>query len=211
VAVVPLTFTGFPHADGHVMGFAIIPPRDSAILDDDAFRRAWRAVAPMNEQRGRRILVLKPKGGPASGPAFSIDLSPTLEADRRSLDPALYSRPARTFASVTPIVLDRHLKETAAARDEEAKAQVATACDHIGLPTPEAIAVSKHSAVEGAASAYPSGRSPAWTGWRLPRSLASRHLIHAVIRFGSAVEGPVLLGAGRYMGLGLCRPVDSTE
>jgi CRISPR-associated protein Csb2 len=44
--------------------------------------------------------------------------------------------------------------------------------------------------------------------WRLPESLAGRQLTHAVIQFAEPVEGPVLLGAGRFLGLGLCRPLD---
>ena len=45
--------------------------------------------------------------------------------------------------------------------------------------------------------------------WRLPPSLASRQLTHAVIRFAEPIDGPVILGAGRFVGLGLCRPLDS--
>jgi CRISPR-associated protein Csb2 len=47
--------------------------------------------------------------------------------------------------------------------------------------------------------------------WRLPSSLASRFLTHAVIRFSEPVEGPVILGAGRFVGLGLCRPIVHAE
>jgi CRISPR-associated protein Csb2 len=32
--------------------------------------------------------------------------------------------------------------------------------------------------------------------------------IHADIRFELPVKGPLLLGAGRYFGLGLCLPVE---
>jgi CRISPR-associated protein Csb2 len=108
---------------------------------------------------------------------------------------------------VTPIVLDRHLKQKGEARQQEAAALIAAACRNIGLPEPEAVVVDKHSAVEGAPSAYPSGKAPRWMTWRLPPSLASRQLTHAVIRFAEPVDGPVILGAGRFMGLGLCRPI----
>jgi CRISPR-associated protein Csb2 len=30
-----------------------------------------------------------------------------------------------------------------------------------------------------------------------------------VIRFPEPVEGPVILGAGRFLGLGLCHPLDA--
>jgi CRISPR-associated protein Csb2 len=32
---------------------------------------------------------------------------------------------------------------------------------------------------------------------------------HAVIRFAEPVDGPVILGAGRFTGLGLCRPLSA--
>jgi CRISPR-associated protein Csb2 len=47
--------------------------------------------------------------------------------------------------------------------------------------------------------------------WQVPASLASRALTHAVIRFSEPVAGPVILGAGRFVGLGLCRPLDNAE
>lgn len=211
LAVVPLTFTGFPYADGHIMGFALVPPRHSTILDDENFRKALRKLAPIDEGYGRRILPLTPKAGLPSGDAFSIKLSPTFEApaNKRSLDSALYIRPARTFATVTPIVFDRHLKAKGAARQEEIATQIAVACRNVGLPEPEAVVADKHSSIEGAPAAYPSAKSPPWMRWRQPPSLASRQLTHAVIRFAQPVEGPVILGAGRFMGLGLCRPVDA--
>jgi CRISPR-associated protein Csb2 len=210
LAVVPLAFTGFPYADGHVMGFALVPPKESAILEDEKFRKVLRSLAPIDEERGRRVLTLTTKQGTSPRSAFSIDLSPTFEppANKRSLDPALYTQSARTFATVTPIVLDRHLKEKGEARQEEMVARIASACQNIGLPEPEAIVTDKQSAIEGAPSAYPSGKSPAWLRWRLPQSLASRQITHAVICFAHPVEGPVVLAAGRFIGLGLCRPLD---
>ena len=210
LAIIPLPFAGFPYADGHVMGFALVPPADSEILTDETFRKVMRSLSPVDEDRGRRILTLMSKSGTSAGSAFSIGLSPTFEppADKRSLDPTLYTRPVHIFATVTPIVLDRHLKEKGAAREEETAAQIAAACRNIGLPEPEVVVVGKHSAVKGAPSAYPSGNSPRWMNWRLPPSLASRQLIHAVIRFAEPVDGPVILGAGRFVGLGLCRPID---
>lgn len=211
LAIVALPFVGFPYADGHIMGLALVPPRDSAILDDEDFRRVLRRLAPIGEEWGRRVLALKTKAATPSHQAFAIDLSPTFEppAGTRSLDPVLYLRQSRIFATVTPIVLDRHLKQTGEARWEEVAAQIASACVNIGLPEPDAIVAEKHAAFEGAPSAYPSGTSPSWMRWRLPASLRSRQLTHAVIRFATPVDGPVILGAGRFAGLGLCRPLDA--
>jgi CRISPR-associated protein Csb2 len=209
LAIIPLPFAGFPFADGHVIGFALVSPTDSGILADKTFRKIMRKLAPIDEERGRRTLILTSKPGTPSASAFSIFLSPAFEppAGRRSLDPALYTGSACVFTTVTPIVLDRHLKEKGVARQEEAAEQIAGACRNTGLPIPEAVVVDKHSAVEGMPSAYPSGKSPHWMNWRLPAALASRQLTHAVIRFAEPVDGPVILGAGRFVGLGLCRPI----
>jgi len=209
LAILALPFAGFPYADGHVMGYALVPPRDSTLLEDENFRKALRAIAPFDGER--RIMTIKPKEGTPRDRSFSIDLSLTFEppAGKRSLDPALYLKPARTFATVTPIALDRHLKEKGEAREDEVKAQIVAACRNIGLPESVSIVADKHSALEGAPSAYPSGKSPEWLRWRLPSFLASRQLTHAVIRFDEPVEGPVILGAGRYVGVGLCRPIDA--
>lgn len=213
LAIIPLAFVGFPHADGHVMGFALVPPRDSGILDDTDFRRALRKIAPLDENRGRRLITVNPKAGTTAGSGFSIGLSPTFEPPpgRRSLDPVLYTQPARTFATVTPIVLDRHLKKKGEGRQEEIVSQIKAACRNIGLPEPSIVVPDKHSAVEGAPSAWRSGNSPIWMNWRLPASIASRQLTHAVIHFDNSVQGPVLLGAGRFAGLGLCRPFPNRE
>ncbi len=211
LAVVPLPFAGFSHADGHVMGFALIPPHPGSLLEDEDFRRALRKVAPLVEDMGRRIL--RPRISALADMRSSIALSPTFEppVGKRTLDPELYTMRARTFATLTPIVLDRHLKKKGAAQQEEIREQITAACGNIGLPEPDDVVADKHSAMEGAASAYPSGSSPRWMRWRLPDALQSRRLTHAVIRFKEPVDGPVILGAGRFVGLGLCRPIDAEE
>lgn len=208
MAVVPLSFTGFPHADGRVLGFALIPPSGADLFEDDTFRKVLRKLAPLDDKYGRRVLEVKSTQGATANQTFALKFSPSFEAPLglRSLDPAFYTRAVCRFATVTPIVLDRYLKKQGEARIEEISEQIATACERIGLPRPEAVFSDKHSALQGAVSAYPSGRGPAWLKWRLPGSLAGRQLTHAIIEFAEPVEGPLLLGAGRFVGMGLCRP-----
>lgn len=209
LAIIPLPFTGFPYADGHVMGFGLVPPVGSDILEDDDFRRALRKLAPVSDDHSRRILTVATPNGTAADRAFSITLSPVLEppVGKRSLDPDLYTRSSHVFATTTPIILDRHLKKKGEAREKEIAAQIASACRNIGLPAPDIVVADKHAAIEGTPSAYPSGNSPAWMRWRLPSSLENRQLTHAVIEFSEPIAGPVILGAGRFVGLGLCRPL----
>ncbi|MBV8777994.1 MAG: type I-U CRISPR-associated protein Cas5/Cas6, partial [Alphaproteobacteria bacterium] len=121
-----------------------------------------------------------------------------------------YVAAARVWATCTPLVLDRHLKETDnRKREQEILGLIQKACGNIGLPEPCRVSAGKHSAIEGAPSAYPSGPAPRWMRWRLPDSLATRQLVHAVIEFRDPVAGPLILGAGRFVGLGLCLPLDA--
>jgi CRISPR-associated protein Csb2 len=201
----PMAFLGSRYSDGTVFGFALISPRSSNLAADPAFQRALRAIMPWNDEANRRELTLE-------GDHFRLIFTLLGETPRRSLDPAPYLSSARTWATCTPVLLDRHLKETGnEARQIEIEKLLRRTCVNVGLPEPERVVANKHSAVEGSPSAYPSGHAPRWTGWRLPESFASRQLTHATIQFKSPLTGPVILGAGRFLGLGLCRALDLAE
>ena len=199
LAIVPLAFAGFPHADGRLFGFALIPAPQMPLREVPGLHAAFEEIAPYDCGIERRVLKLKclPQQQP-------LQLAPAGVATKRSLDPGPYLQPARTWASVTPIVLDRHLK-----RYDEAKIRqiIATSCANVGLPRPDPdrIHVGKHSAVEGSPPAWPRPGAPPWTAWRVPGPLVTRSLTHAVIDFEQEVAGPVMLGAGRFTGLGMCR------
>lgn len=201
LAVAPLAFVSFPHADGRVMGFALIPPRGLALREIPHFDRAFNEIAPYSEKTARREIALE--GAPLRE---RLRLAPTNSDEKRSLSPSLYLDSACVWASVTPIVLDRHFKRGG---DREIRELVARACENAGLPrpNPDRIQTGKHSAFEGAPSARPPAGAPPWMRWKAPESLSSRPLVHAVVDFEKKTPGPVLLGAGRFTGFGLCRPL----
>lgn len=200
LAAVPLAFAGFAHADGTLLGFALAPPQGHGDLMADAgFRKALLAVVGQNDR-----LTLK------FGRQAELHLALTYETELASLDPRRYARPARSWATVTPLVLDRHVKGRSGSEIQaEMEDLVADACVRSLGMRPVRVVANKHAAVAGAPSAYPSGSAPHWMRWRVPESFASRRLVHAVIEFAEAVEGPLLLGAGRFCGLGLCLPLDA--
>ncbi len=204
LAIVPLAFAGFPHADGRVLGFALVPPRGMAFDRIEGFRAAFENVARYSRDEERRILTLQ--GPPLNGPLCLAPV-PGDGGQKRSLSPRYYLKPSRIWASSTPIVLDRHLKRR---DDAEIRELIVGACENAGLPRPDPnrVRVGKHSAVEGMPPARPLAGEPPWTRWKVPKSLASRQLVHAVIDFEHEVPGPVLLGAGRFTGLGLCRSME---
>ena len=203
LAIVPMAFAGWPHADGHVLGFALIPPHGESLQCIDGFRTAWETVAHYEPDEQQRVLTLR--GLPLRGP---LHLSPVTEESKRSLSSGPYLKTSSRWATVTPIVLEHYLKKK---HDAEIQELVADSCKHAGLPrpNPEGIWISKHSAVEGVPSARPLAGEPPWTQWRLPKPLRTRQLTHAIIDFEEQVPGPVLLGAGRFTGLGLCRRMGS--
>ena len=202
LAVVPLAFAGYEYSDGHLLGFALIPPIGTELRDIPGFVEAFNAVAPYDLERERRVLKLE--GRPLNNP---LSLAPAGATPIRSLSREPYIKPGHVWASVTPIVLDRHLKRNCR---NEVREMIAQACENAGLPRPdpERIQTGRHSAVEGAPPARPSAGEPPWTAWKVPESLATRSLVHAVIDFGGETAGPVLLGAGRFTGLGLCRRLE---
>lgn len=211
-AFVPLLNAGHPHGDGRLMGVALVLAR----AEDDAYAQA--ATPPAFDARRRLDRAVAALAVP-NDPDRAIDLHfgrhgswrviRDVSPGRFTLQPSRYAPPggARQWTTVTPIVLDRHVKDAGRRREAEADG-IAEACINIGLPRPERVVTAKHSAATGAPPAWPVGGAPGWTAWRRPESLGRRPMTHATIVFAEPVEGPVLLGAGRFVGLGLCMPLD---
>ena len=124
----------------------------------------------------------------------------------------MWARPSRRFVTATPVALDRNPGNLRSNRDgtatraaREAQQCIADACERIGLPRPSYVEVSLEPVLQGS---QPVRAFPPWPGTpgRPPRVR-----VHAEIRFSGPMRGPVLLGAGRYFGLGLCLPVSAGE
>jgi CRISPR-associated protein Csb2 len=214
LAVVPLGYLGFQRADGRLMGLALVPPRaitEGFMLPGPAAFRARQAFAaaiaalgeadPRADNGDGPVLTLAPRGG-----GWSWRIRPA-DGGIASLDPRRYLGTSRSWASATPVLLDRHLKKEGAAGREEAAEIVARACARIGLPLPDSIDILKHAAISGAPSAWPSGGNPRWMNWSRKASFGDRKLCHVRLTFKESVAGPVLIGAARFTGLGLCLPV----
>jgi CRISPR-associated protein Csb2 len=122
-------------------------------------------------------------------------------------DGAPWIGPAARWASVTPVALDRNpgdllsrdVSKTARAI-RRAEATIAEACTHIGLPPPAEIRVLRRSRFPGTPS------TTAFAPYPHRPSRYRRVCVHVVLSFVEPVAGPVLVGVGRYTGVGLCRP-----
>ena len=233
MAVIPLLNAGSPHSDGTVYGLALILPADCPDADrlavEDALR-SWAAADRHHADEFRLQLPAGPGGRAVeytlmdlgtdrgkAGPA-SEWLSTALTSRRKTTSRDYWCRPAKSWLTVTPIALDRFpgnlSSRDPSARDRaeaEAADSVARACVHAGLAdNAEDIAVSIGlTAPLTGIPAVPAGkhgpgqrRYPGYqTGSGVPRAC-----VHAEIEFPQPVRGPVLIGAGRFLGYGLCLP-----
>ena len=85
---------------------------------------------------------------------------------------------------------------------ERAAESMKDACEHIGLPRPSELLLHPTSLVQG----IPLSRE--FSRMARHRGGGRRRHAHAVIIFDEPVQGPVMIGAGRYRGYGLCRPME---
>ena len=199
VAIVPLANLGWPYATGDLLGFAVVLPRTTSA---DQRRSVLYAVA-----RFARI----EDGDEASaelylGPDFLWRVQRSPAPSRASLRPARWCGASASWASATPVLLDRFADHN---DPIEEAACIAAACRNIGLPEPVEIEIHKHSSVRGAPSTYASSAARSPADWSFPEGakFARRPRRHVVLRFATLVEGPVILGTGRYHGFGLCLPL----
>ncbi|MEA2069411.1 MAG: type I-U CRISPR-associated protein Csb2, partial [Verrucomicrobiota bacterium] len=206
IAVIPLGNVGWQHSDGRLVGVGLVIPRN---LEQEENRHQpdrlsiLRAVGRLEGTPGSPVELTLGKLG-----VWRLGRRPT--PDRSSLEPGRYTRCARRWSSVTSVVLDLFPKDKDGQRVEDV---IAKACENIGLPRPAVIWTHKHPAIAGAPSAWPAGGNPPSMDWSFPKGspLTQKPRIHVTLEFEQEVSGPVILGAGRFQGMGLCLPIDEKK
>lgn len=186
----PMASVGHLHADGRVLGLAAVLPADL----QTAFRRqVLQVLGRVCELRLGNLGVWH------LAPGDEDCAIGELQPETWTAHPA----GATHWATVTPIAFDRHPKE----KDAEAyhcrgAAIVAASCAAVGLPQPREVVLTPASAHLGV--------PPACLFPRLTRKHGGeRRHAHAILIFNQRVRGPLLIGAGRYRGYGVCRPINS--
>jgi CRISPR-associated protein Csb2 len=209
VAYLPLADVGHGHADGHLMGLALALPRDANPAQEQGVVRALALLLDVNTEH------IKLTAGHAGCVHVAVEDRP---APPRGLRPETWTAPSNTWATVTPLVLDRlppkRCGDPAQAKRSSQEwdayqqwvgGQVRLACQDQGLPHPVSVEfgpVSRFSGAPPARDMAPVRRKP---------DGAKRWHVHVVIKFATLVAGPLVLGAGRYRGYGLCRPLRQGE
>jgi CRISPR-associated protein Csb2 len=200
VAFFPLPYVGFEYADGHVLGLGMAVPRNLRLT----------CCATRDEELRRFLGPLF--FDPDTGEERDIKLWKNgvwrwmLQREKRERPPLTlqrlsWTKPSRTWASVTPVVLHHHPKK----RDGDIERIVREAFVSGLLLEPDSVGIRSVSAVQGA------GHAMALPPFTEGGANLCRFQTHVVARFARAVRGPMLVGRGRFRGYGLFRPLPDGE
>ncbi len=192
IAFLPLPFVEHEHADGGIRGIAVGVPRDIQVPDR---QRLLAALAGIRRQ-GLKLGAL---GCWELQPPYAGSSLATL----RDRVWTAFPEGARVWATVTPYVYDRHPKAKDKATYQRELAEAVRESWHRVCQSPEVaveVIITPVSAHLGAPASHEFPRLVRKDGTQC------RHT-HAILIFDKPVVGPILLGAGRYRGYGLCRPL----
>ena len=191
-AYLPLAFVGREHADGHLLGIALAVP-DTFDQVEQLFALLTKHDHP--DYAGLPYLALVVKHGDAVVGDLVLDFDDRPERSRpHTLQDRNWIAPARQWTTVTPAVLPQFPRRGLSAEDV-----VAAACVQAGYPEPSEVRVGLAPFLAGVPHSRAFHVKP--REGRPPRPLT-----HAQLTFPVAVRGPVIVGAGRYAGYGVCRP-----
>ena len=193
LALTPLPFVGSEHADGRILGLGLVLPTNLDQHETKHCLEPFLYDSATGLPREHRLF---------DGRWFECALElETRERSPTNLVPNTWIRPSRVWASVTPVVLNRHFN----GKDmwKQAAESVKDACEHIALPRPREVFLHPVSLVEGVP---PARNYPQLTR---KKDGGKQSHTHALIVFNEPVSGPLLIGAGRFRGYGLCRPIDN--
>lgn len=180
LALLPLADVGHQFARAHLLGVAAALPTGLSAFER---RACLRALGRVGELTLGRLGV------------WRLERCDAVER-RVALQPETWTRPARIWASVTPVVFGRYPDELFG---DEARGLIREACGIAGLPEPSAVVLAPVAWVLGAPPAFRFPPLPSRPG------KSRRAHVHVLLEFDEPVGGPVLVGAGRHAGYGLFR------
>jgi CRISPR-associated protein Csb2 len=177
-----VAFLGLPdvehdHADGHLIGLAVAVPQ----LPAEQRRAIVQGVLGGRDENGCLRLRV-PRVG-----QVELSYEPGLVRPWAAR-PERWRKGGRRWVSATPMVLDHY------PRRGDIEAEVLRSCLIAGLPAPREIEISTQPMISGGVRMIPRD---------LPATVKGRLFRHVALTFDTPVAGPMLIGAGRYLGSGL--------
>jgi len=195
------------HASGSIKAIGLAIPRPESLELAPALLRSELKMllqALFTDNGGQEIQIVSRSRSWASDFTLESEIRPIL-----AVRPHRWTKPSDIWASVTPVILDKHPK-TNFKKDPHAWAAscadiISKSIVRAGLPEPIEIIAGIHSPIDGVppASAFPAQE-------KRPGRQARFH-VHATVRFAENVRGPLLIGAGRYRGYGQFIPLTNPK
>ena len=179
VGWLPLPDVGHSFASGRIVGFGVVLPRG---LESDQNQKILAGISRVHDLRlpdGRVAKIFPPEVG---------------EHLPVALSQRTWTQPCRTWATVTPVVLDRPPKRLT---EKHISTAISESLVFAGFPHPQHVEVSAFSRFQGAPPAF--------------RVAANKPRYHATVIFDDPIEGPIVAGRLRYFGIGLFRPLLSHD
>lgn len=177
-AFVPLPNVGHAHSSGEILGFGLILPAGTEEDDQSIAVAAARAVTTLKFDRA----------------AAPWSLMPSVDSPLKTLQPATWAGPSRRWRTATPIVLDRHPRRS---RGETIEGMLRLSFVNAGYPEPIELRVSRQPFLAGSIAGLQQANG---------KLKESGMPVHCDARFQEPVRGPMIVGRGRYMGVGLLKP-----
>jgi CRISPR-associated protein Csb2 len=184
IAITPFPDAGHDYADGHVMGIAVWLPVN---IEDEIMRKIDEVCSKITK------LTLGESG------VINVKRLKPVDEERIpfGIRPSTYRAKSDIWATVTPIIFGKHPKKSSIGPGKDGGKVFREMCAEAGLPEPVEVRMGKVSIFQGAPTAL---------DVQVPEKMSGRLRAHALIKFKEKVEGPVIIGAGRYYGFGLCKP-----
>ncbi len=184
MVVMPHLDVAHRYASGHILGFSYVFPEttEEGVLDH------------FQESVSNLEVLTIGKLGVFPVARITPDMLPNSPA---GIDVKYYKGPGYSWATVTPIVLGKHPRVSMVGPGRNGGKVFQEACRMSGLPDPEEVITMQSSVFEGIGLAR---------DFTVPQKFSKLLRTNAIIRFSERVEGPVIIGTGRYSGFGLMRP-----
>jgi len=215
IAIAPLAFVGHKHADGHLLGMALLTPKTVSVSE---LGRCLSSVLYEESGSPKDILLkyqrrddLRLRIEERDEPAKSLQVSSWIAA-------------SCVWSSVTPVVLDRFPKSDRRTDPQGWRSEVCEilyrSCEFAGLANPLSIDIDTTSFLMGVSrstsklSQRGDQRRPIGDGFPTYTTGVGkppRLQVHVRLTFEIPHRGPVLLGAGRFLGYGFFKPSSSAK
>lgn len=219
LAIVPLPFVGTEHADGSLMGIGLILPRRSSPEERQSVYKTLGRLESKGVSDLGEVLPIELVLG--SSGVLELERIQWGEPKRATLTPRWWNGPSCKWASATPLALDQMpgnlhdadpTRRRAAfdAAEQSVRISLARMLPALAETTEEGRRVSLLQVDVVRSCVLPGSAKPR----DYPRFPANperqqRVLVHVRLVFDRPVRGPLVVGAGRYQGLGLFFPVDA--